>query len=164
MKKLYDTYLDKDKNIVYKIPYLFSNIDILLSIDDEMLQEFLWDNLGSNELVEDLEDNRFVGSDIQDFQRDLEKKDKSNKLTTKNLYKFLDAKFGNKLKQYYLLYHLKQIPSVNAWKVKIGKFQTTTDFIICGEIMCYSLGIDDNMGEQFEELLNFAIEESQIKK
>lgn len=164
MKKLYDTYLDKDKDIVYKIPYLFNSIDVLLNIDDEMLQEFLWNNLGSNELVEDLEDNRFVGADIQDFQRDLKEKDKSNKLTTKNLYKFLDAKFGYKLKQYYLLYNLKQILGVNSWKVKIGKFRITADFIIVGEIMCYSLSIDDNMGEQFEELLNFAIEESQIKK
>ena len=164
MKKLYDTYLDKDKDIVHKIPYLFSSIDILLSIDDEMLQEFLWNNLGSNELVEDLEDNRFVGSDIQDFQRDLKDYIQSNKLTTKNLYKFLDAKFGDKLKQYYLLYHLKQIPGVNSWKVKIGKFRITTDFIVCGEIMCHSLSIDDDMRDQFNGLLDFAIEESQTEK
>ena len=67
IKRSYDSYLDGDGDVVYKIPYLFIDIDELVNIEDDILQDFLWVELEPNELVESLEGNKFVGSDIHDF-------------------------------------------------------------------------------------------------
>jgi hypothetical protein len=65
----YKAYKDKEGSTIYEIPVEAATIDELISMvgTDPELEEFLYGELGSNELVETRDGMIYSGSDIQDF-------------------------------------------------------------------------------------------------
>ena len=66
ISKIYD-YSYKEDSKVWELPFHGMTIEDLLSIQDEDLQEFLYSELSSKDIVKTLDNKYFAGADIQDY-------------------------------------------------------------------------------------------------